>query len=167
MSQHTELAQVPGTSPRRFDPDAAAEARAIVERLHASYCRYAGITVRLRDDTLRQWWYLLKDYEHDEAALQADLKIVLIHLRSQIDKEKRNPGAVKLVNLLQPEQFESDVAEARFLRGRGRERADLPKPPDPEGWRPWVKDQYPSADLPAHFADLPPEVQREFHDAQP
>jgi hypothetical protein len=91
---------------------------AIVDRLHAAYCRYAGISVRLRDNVTRLWSDLLKDYDDDDARLEADLKIVIVYLRAQIQRDKRNPGSLKLANLLQPEQFEADLAEAKLLRGR-------------------------------------------------
>lgn len=91
---------------------------AIVARLHDAYCRYAGITLRLRDNVTRLWSDLLKDYEDDDARLEADLKVVIVYLRAQIQREKRNPGALKLSNLLDPEQFEADLAEANLLRGR-------------------------------------------------
>ena len=146
----------------------SADSRAIIERLHAAYCRFAGVTVRLRDDTLRLWWGLLKDYNQDETLLSADLKIVLIHLRAQIQKEKRNPGAIKLANLLQPEQFESDVAEAKFLRGKKpstQPTANSPQPAPPTGWAAWVADIYPKADIPTAFNLLPDSVQEKCREA--
>lgn len=145
----------------------SAESRAIIERLHAAYCRFAGVTVRLRDDTLRLWWGLLKDYNQDETLLSADLKIVLIHLRAQVQKEKRNPGAIKLANLLQPEQFESDVAEAKFLRGKkaSPQPSTLNSQPVPTGWAAWVAETYPKADIPNDFKLLPDYVQEKCREA--
>lgn len=83
-------------------------------RLHEQFCRLSG-----RDEDIRfhqrAWHELLHDkrYAADEAALACDVAFVVWYLRKQIGKQKRNPGSLKLRNLLQLDQFLADLAEAK------------------------------------------------------
>jgi hypothetical protein len=139
---------------------------AIVSGLHAKFCRYSGLPLALRPEFQRLWWDLYVDRGRDADAIGEDVRIVCVYLRSQIERDKRNPGALRLVNLLQPDQFESDVAEARMMRGKGaRKAAGASKSADtaPPGWRAYLEDQYPdhAADYrDKTFNELPGQLQR-------
>ncbi|HEY8898887.1 MAG TPA: hypothetical protein VIM61_00530 [Chthoniobacterales bacterium] len=139
---------------------------AIVAGLHAKFCRYSGLPLALRPEFQRLWWDLYVDRGRDADAIGEDVRIVCVYLRSQIERDKRNPGALRLVNLLQPDQFESDVAEARMMRGKGaRKAAGASKTVDaaPPGWRAYLEDQYPdhAADYrDKTFNELPGQLQR-------
>lgn len=136
-----------------------------IQPLHDAYCQFAGVTVKLRYEAIRLWWDLLKDYNGNTKLLHEDLKIVLIYLRAQIQKEKRNPGAIKLINLLQLDQFEADVAEAKFLRGKKKAEVNSPKEPAPQGWQSWLAENYPDNAAPGRFEQLPDYIQSECRKA--
>lgn len=142
------------------------DAPKLVADLHAQFCRWSKMPLRLRPEFQRLWWDLYVDRGRDLAALRDEIRIVCVYLRSQIERDKRNPGALRLANLLQPDQFESDVAEALMMRGKGAakiaESAGKKTPSVPPGWRAWLEDQYPNhapdyRDRP--FTDLPGELQ--------
>lgn len=69
-------------------------------------------------ETMRLWAELLA--EHDAAAVFAVLK----HLIAEIEAKRRNPGALRLRNFLQPDEFADNLWLAEH---KGRLRA--PKPP--------------------------------------
>lgn len=148
-----------GKSPELSGPEIAA-------RLHATYVRWSGIALTLREGHGALWWTLYVDRGRDLAKLEEDLRVVCIYLREQIGRDKRNPGALRLVNLAQPDQFDADVAEARMMLGKRAQKvpgATKPEPAKaPPGWRAWLEDQYPQfapdyRDKP--FDDLPGQLQ--------
>jgi hypothetical protein len=86
------------------DPDA-------VEVLHAFYCRQLQETVILRDNWKRLWLeYLRAGFDLDQ------LTLVLKYLLREVRAGRRNPGALKLSNLLQVDRFEEDLLLARLQR---------------------------------------------------
>lgn len=159
---------------KRGESPAAAESRpaeitprALVEQFHADYVRWSGVAVTLREGAFSAWWALHLDRGSDADKLREEIKVVCVYLREQINRDKRNPGALRLCNLLQPEQFDADVAEARMMLGKrapkgpnGRKAAPDAAPP---GWRAFLEDQYPDhapqyRDQP--FDALPGQLQR-------
>lgn len=89
-----------------------------IARAHALYCRLTGQSLRLEYDRERAWYELLRvGFTLDE------LGQVIRYLQREIRRERRNVGALKLRNLLQPDLFEEDLNISRVkLR---------PPPPDP------------------------------------
>jgi hypothetical protein len=59
-----------------------------------------------------------------------DLRTVITYLQRQIRAQRRNVGALKLSNLLQPDRFEEDLQISRVqLRPASPCRAARPSPP--------------------------------------
>jgi len=95
-------------------PDAAA-----VLQAHQLYCQLTGQTLRLAFDRERLWFELLRaGYSLD------DLRRVIRYLQREVQAQRRNVGALKLSNLLQPDRFEEDLQISRV-------RLAPPPPPAP------------------------------------
>jgi hypothetical protein len=89
--------------------------KAIAE-LHAWYCERTRLRLRLCfSQTL--WFDRLRDYKYDEVALRADCDLIVRYLKKEIARDKRNLGALKLMNFLQPDNFDADLAIAKMSRG--------------------------------------------------
>jgi len=71
---------------------------------HQLYCRLTGQTLRLGFDRERQWFEWLRAGFTPE-----DLRRVVVYLQREIREGRRNVGALKLSNLLQPDRFEEDL----------------------------------------------------------
>ncbi len=104
---------------------------AAIEQAHRLYCQLTGQTLRLAFDRERMWYELLRAGYSLE-----DLRAVIIYLQREIRAQRRNVGALKLSNLLQPDRFEEDL---QISRVRLRPPAPvhpapppLPAPPPPE-----------------------------------
>lgn len=70
---------------------------------HQLYCQLTGQSLRLGLDRERQW------YEWLQAGFTLlDLRRVIAYLQREIRQGRRNVGALKLSNLLQPDRFEED-----------------------------------------------------------
>jgi hypothetical protein len=115
--------------PRRFPVDAASIAQA-----HQLYCRLTGQTLSLGFDRERMWFELLRlGY-----SLQ-DLQAVVSYLQREIRAQRRNVGALKLSNLLQPDRFEEDLQISRVRLRPAPPAAPVPRPspslPEPERQR--------------------------------
>ena len=109
--------------PSAFPVDAGA-----IGQAHQLYCQLTGQSLRLAFDRERMWYELLRlGY-----SLQ-DLRTVITYLQREIRAQRRNVGALKLSNLLQPDRFEEDLQISRV-----RLRVNPPTPPAPP------------PDLPAH-----------------
>jgi hypothetical protein len=70
---------------------------------HQLYCQLTGQNLRLGFDRERQWYEWLRagfTLEH--------LRRVVAYLQREIRHGRRNVGALKLSNLLQPDRFEED-----------------------------------------------------------
>ena len=71
---------------------------------HQLYCQLTGQKLRLDFLRERQWYELL----HQGFTLQ-DVRRVIVYLQREIREGRRNVGALKLSNLLQPDRFEEDL----------------------------------------------------------
>jgi hypothetical protein len=92
---------------------------AAITAAHQLYCQLTGQSLRLAFDRERRWYELLRlGY-----CLQ-DLRTVITYLQREIRAGRRNVGALKLSNLLQPDRFEED-----FQISRVRLRPLPPSPP--------------------------------------
>jgi hypothetical protein len=86
---------------------------------HQLYCQLTGQKLRLDFVRERQWYELL----HQGFTLQ-DIRQVIVYLQREIRQGRRNVGALKLSNLLQPDRFEEDLNIRRV-------RLQAPAPPAP------------------------------------
>jgi hypothetical protein len=88
---------------------------------HQLYCHLTGQSLRLGFDRERLWYELLRaGYDLE------DLRSVIAYLQREIRAQRRNVGALKLSNLLQPDRFEEDL---QISRVRLRAPSPLPSPP--------------------------------------
>jgi hypothetical protein len=71
---------------------------------HQLYCQLTGQDLRLGFDRQRQWF----EWWRAGFTLE-DLRRVVVYLQQQIREGRRNVGALKLSNLLQPDRFEEDL----------------------------------------------------------
>jgi hypothetical protein len=71
---------------------------------HQLYCHLTGQKIRLDFVRERQWYELLQ-----QGFTVAEVRRVILYLQSQIREGRRNVGALKLSNLLQPDRFEEDL----------------------------------------------------------
>jgi hypothetical protein len=71
---------------------------------HQLYCQLTGQSLRLGFDRERQWYEWLR-----AGFTPADLRRVIAYLQREIREGRRNVGALKLSNLLQPDRFEEDL----------------------------------------------------------
>jgi hypothetical protein len=92
---------------------------AALEQLHQTYCRLTGQNLTLRFDRERLWFEF-----HRAGFTLADLIQVVRYLQKEIRHTRRNVGALKLSNLLQPERFEEDLNISRVRL--------TPEPPPPK-----------------------------------
>ena len=103
--------------PSAFPVDARA-----IGQAHQLYCQLTGQSLRLGFDRERMWYELLRlGY-----SLQ-DLRTVITYLQREIRAQRRNVGALKLSNLLQPDRFEEDL---QISRVRLRPPPIHPTPPN-------------------------------------
>ena len=94
---------------------------AAIGQAHQLYGQLTGQSLRLAFDRERMWYELLRlGY-----SLQ-DLRAVITYLQREIRAGRRNVGALKLSNLLQPDRFEEDLQISRVCL-----RALPPAPPAP------------------------------------
>ena len=71
---------------------------------HQFYCHLTGQSLRLGFDRERQWYEWLR-----AGFTLEDLRRVILYLQQEIREGRRNVGALKLSNLLQPDRFEEDL----------------------------------------------------------
>ena len=86
---------------------------------HHLYCQLTGQSLRLGLDRERQWYEWLR-----AGFTLQDLRQVVAYLQREIREGRRNVGALKLSNLLQPDRFEEDPNIRRV-------RLAPPPPPPP------------------------------------
>ena len=104
--------------PATFPVDAAAIAQA-----HQLYCQLTGQTLRLAFDRERMWYELLRlGYS------LPDLRTVITYLQREIRAQRRNVGALKLSNLLQPDRFEEDLQISRVRLRPPQSTPTIPTP---------------------------------------
>lgn len=70
---------------------------------HQLYCQLTGQNLSLGFDRERQWYEWLR-----AGFTLEDLRRVVAYLQREIRHSRRNVGALKLSNLLQPDRFEED-----------------------------------------------------------
>jgi hypothetical protein len=75
-----------------------------IQALHQLYCQLTGQTLRLGFDRERQWYEWLHT-----GFTEKDLRRVISYLQREIREGRRNVGALKLSNMLQPDRFEEDL----------------------------------------------------------
>jgi hypothetical protein len=98
---------------------------AAIQQAHQLYGQLTGQTLRLVFDRERMWYELLRT----GYTLQ-DLRTVITYLQREIHAQRRNVGALKLSNLLQPDRFEEDLQISR-VRLRPTSAPKPPPPPSP------------------------------------
>jgi hypothetical protein len=108
--------------PASFPVDAAA-----ISQAHQLYCQWTGQSLRLAFDRERMWYELLRlGYSLE------DLRTVITYLQREIRAARRNVGALKLSNLLQPDRFEEDLQISRVrLRVQAPTKTTPPLPSRP------------------------------------
>ena len=92
---------------------------AAIQQAHRFYCQLTGQTLGLGFDRERRWYELLR-----AGYTLQDLRTVIVYLQREIRAQRRNVGALKLSNLLQPDRFEEDLQINRV-------RLRPPLPPKP------------------------------------
>jgi len=111
---------MPEPAPSGFPVDTVA-----IGQAHQLYCQLTGQSLRLAFDRERMWYELLRlGY-----SLQ-DLRTVITYLQREIRAQRRNVGALKLSNLLQPDRFDEDLQISR-VRLRVNPSAHLVSPSPP------------------------------------
>lgn len=95
----------------------------MIAQAHALYCQLTGQNLPIRYDRERQWYELLR-----AGHTLADVEHVVRYLQREIRATRRNVGALKLSNLLQPDRFEEDLGISR-LRIRAPTGQPTPKQP--------------------------------------
>jgi hypothetical protein len=98
----------------------------LIGHAHQLYCQLTGQSLRLGFDRERMWYELLRlGY-----SLQ-DLRALIAYLQREIRAQRRNVGALKLSNLLQPDRFEEDlnISHIRLTPKPPRPTAAIPLPP--------------------------------------
>jgi hypothetical protein len=88
-----------------------------IQRAHDFYGELTGQTLTLGFERERLWFELLKT-----GITLEDLRRVIAYLQREIREGRRNVGALKLSNLLQPDRFEEDLQISRV-------RLHFKKPP--------------------------------------
>lgn len=81
---------------------------ALIPEAHRIYCSLTGQQLSLRYDRERLWFELLRAGHGLE-----DIRHLITYLQREIRAGRRNVGALKLSNLLQPDRFEEDLAISR------------------------------------------------------
>jgi hypothetical protein len=92
---------------------------------HQLYCQLTGQNLRLDFVRERQWYELL----HQGFTVE-EVRRVIVYLQREIREGRRNVGALKLSNLLQPDRFEEDL-NIRHVRLEPPPRASSSKAPPP------------------------------------
>lgn len=105
-----------------------------IAQAHQLYCQLTGQSLSLGFDRERRWYELLRlGYSLE------DLRAVVSYLQREIRAQRRNVGALKLSNLLQPDRFEEDLQISRVRLRPPAPAASAPAPtptlPQPEQQR--------------------------------
>jgi hypothetical protein len=98
-----------------------------IQQAHALYCQLTGQRVSLRFDRERLWFELFR-----AGFTEADVQTVIRYLQREIREGRRNVGALKLSNLLQPDRFEEDLNISRIALAPPKpSKPTAPAPPPP------------------------------------
>ena len=92
---------------------------------HQLYCDLTGQQLRLDFVRERQWYELLR-----QGFTLDQIRRVIVYLQREIREGRRNVGALKLSNLLQPDRFEEDL-NIRRVRLEPPARPAMSKTPTP------------------------------------
>ena len=98
-----------------------------IGQAHQLYCQLTGQSLRLGFDRERMWYELLRlGYS------LPDLRSVITYLQREIRAQRRNVGALKLSNLLQPDRFEEDlnISHLRLTPEPLRPKTPVAPPPN-------------------------------------
>ena len=96
-------------------------------RAHELYGELTGQRLSLGFDRERMWFELLRT-----GITLEDVARVIGYLQREIREGRRNVGALKLSNLLQPDRFEEDLAISRIKLKAPEPRRSVPTPiPEP------------------------------------
>lgn len=106
---------------RPFPVDAAR-----ITQAHQLYCQLTGQSLSLGFDRERMWYELLRLGHSLE-----DVRAVVTYLQREIRAQRRNVGALKLSNLLQPDRFEEDLQISRVRLRAPAPAASAPAPAPP------------------------------------
>lgn len=98
----------PMSTPDSPRPPATAITTATITQAHQLYCQLTGQSLSLGFDRERRWWEILRAGYSLE-----DLRCLIGYLQREIRAARRNSGALKLSNLLQPDRFEEDLNLSR------------------------------------------------------
>ena len=90
----------------------------LIAQAHALYCRLTGQSLSLSYDRERLWYEVLR-----AGHTLADVEHLIRYLQREIRATRRQVGALKLSNLLQPDRFEEDLGISRL------QLRPLPAPP--------------------------------------
>ena len=97
----------------------------LIGEAHALYCRLTGQSLSLRYDRERLWYEVLR-----AGHTLADVEHLIRYLQREIRATRRQVGALKLSNLLQPDRFEEDLGISRLqLRPPPARPPSNPPPP--------------------------------------
>jgi len=98
---------------------------AAIQAAHQLYAQLTAQQVSLRYDRERLWFELLR-----AGYTLHDVRTVITYLQREIRAGRRNVGALKLSNLLQPDRFEEDLQISR-VRLSPPPPPPRPRPPPP------------------------------------
>jgi hypothetical protein len=98
-----------------------------IAQAHGLYCHLTGQSLSLGFDRERMWYELLRlGYGPEQ------VRRVIVYLQREIRADRRNVGALKLSNLLQPDHFEEDLNISQV------QLKPSPPRPSPRADRPFV-----------------------------
>jgi hypothetical protein len=99
----------------------------LINQAHQLYCQLTGQSLSLGFDRERMWFELLRlGYGLPQ------IQTVLRYLQREIREGRRNVGALKLSNFLQPDRFEEDLNISRVRLQTQKPPPPQPLPPDPK-----------------------------------
>ncbi len=96
-----------------------------IAQAHTLYCQLTGQSLSLGFDRERMWFELLRlGYGPEQ------VRRVLVYLQREIQAQRRNVGALKLSNFLQPDRFEEDlnISQVKFNTNHPKP-VSRPRPP--------------------------------------
>lgn len=149
-----------------MSPDQFPDRMKLVQALHAHWESLTGNKCTLSYMRITAWNEIIK-----RGYSAADVATVIKWIRSQFSKPGSgySPASLQFSRLI----ADADLFEDRLNLARESWRRAAPagakkdQVPDPDGWREWISENYPSADVPPKFSDLPPDIQRECRNALP
>lgn len=132
-----------------------------IQALHAHFESLTGNKCTLSYARITAWDELIKrGYSADDVAK------VIRYIRSQMNKQGSgySPASLQFSRLISDADLFEDrlnLARAAWRKPDDAATSAAPTPPPPAGWSEWVRDAYPTATVPARFADLPWDIQAE------